>query len=257
MSKTICAINAKGGVAKTTIIVNLAGALAKLEKKVLVVDLDPQGNTTENLGCQDVKADITDLLLKGKKFAQVMVDRGDMHVIPAIHQRSINLETELTVTSLGEIKLLKAIKDRSDDYDYILIDCPPGLGKITRNAVYAANYYIIPMMAEPFSLAGRNFIIKFANEALEFNDDLKALGFVFSKYNEDLRNNLKHFVVRTVNKDDFPTFNTFIREDTKLQSCIPFGQHIFEFTENDSKLKSTNAVEDYLDLAKEVIQKTK
>ena len=248
MSITISVINAKGGVGKTTIVVNLAAALAKLGLKILVIDTDPQGNASKNLGVTDTEFDVSDLMLDKAKYKNVVINRGDMSVLPTIPDHYDALAEELTVVRMGELRLLKAIEDAREDFDLVLIDCPPSLEIITANALYCSDYYLIPMFPKPYSMSGRHRITRFANKIADFNKDLKLLGYVFNQYNPKTPSNMAKAVHNTVKADKKPVFETNIRIDKTLYECILSGKHVFEYVGE----KQSNGTKDFMSLANEI-----
>ena len=254
MSKTIALANQKGGVGKTTTAINLAASLAILEKKVLLIDADPQANATSGLRHQ--------LATVGKSIYECLVEACDpreailktfvpnLDLLPS----NINLvgaEIELVELADRNFYMKKAIAAVKQDYDYILIDCSPSLGLITMNALTAADSVIIPVQCEFFSLEGLGKLlntIKLTQN--ELNPDLEIEGFLITMY--DSRLCLGNQVVEEVIRH-FPemTFKTIIQRNVKLSESQSWGKPILLYNAN-----STGAV-NYLNLAKELIEKNK
>lgn len=252
MPKTIALANQKGGVGKTTTAINLAASLAVLEKKVLLIDADPQANATSGLR--------HDLAPVEQSIYECMVDQADprqailktfvphLDIMPA----NINLvgaEIELVDMPDRNTFMKKMIGQVKEDYDFILIDCSPSLGLITMNALTAADSVIIPVQCEFFSLEGLGKLlntIKLTQN--ELNPALQIEGFLITMY--DSRLCLGNQVVEEVTRH-FPdmTFKTIIQRNVKLSESQSWGKPILLYNAG-----STGAV-NYLNLAKEVIEK--
>src|SRR5699024_5453348 len=157
MGRVIAVANQKGGVGKTTSSVNLSAGLAHLNKKVLMIDIDPQGNSTSGLGINkaDVSHCIYDILVDDIEADKVCIETNlpNLHIIPATIQLA-GAEIELVSTISREVRLKKAIDSLREHYDYILIDCPPSLGLLTINALTAADSVLIPVQCEYYALEG-------------------------------------------------------------------------------------------------------
>jgi chromosome partitioning protein len=252
MSKVIALANQKGGVGKTTTAINLSASLAVLEKKVLLIDADPQANATSGLGF-DVKAvekGIYECLIDGVEPSEAVLQTEvpGLHLIPS----SIDLvgaEIEMVNLSDREKIMKKVIEKVKNDYDYVFIDCSPSLGLITVNALSAADAVIIPVQCEYFALEGLGKLlntVKFIQTRL--NPALEIEGFLLTMYDARLR--LSNQVVEEVNKHfQQMVFKTLIQRNIKLSESPSFGKPVILYD-----AASAGAV-NYLNLAKEMLQK--
>ena len=254
MGKIIAIANQKGGVGKTTTSINLAASLGVLEKKILLIDADPQANATSGLGL-DV-ASVTNgtyQLLEHSttaKDAIVKTSSPNLDIIPA-HIDLVAIEIELVDTKNREYMLKQMITDLKNEYDYIIIDCAPSLGIVTTNALTAADSIIIPIQCEYFALEGLGKLlntIKIVQNRL--NKELDIEGLLLTMYDTRLR--LSNQVVEEV-KTHFQgmVFNTIIQRNVRLSEAPSFGQTIIMHDAN-----SKGAI-NYLNLAKEVLEKNK
>jgi chromosome partitioning protein len=252
MGKIISLANQKGGVGKTTTTMNLAAALAALEKTVLIVDADPQANASSGLGI-DVKNNKTTVYecLIGKSGAEEAIlktnlDRLD--IIPS-HINLVGAELEMLNIENREKRLLGVLHPIKDKYDYILIDCSPSLGLITVNALTAADSVIIPVQCEYFALEGISKLlntIKIIKSNL--NPPLEIEGFLMTMYDARLR--LANQVYEEVKKHfQELVFETVIQRNTKLSEAPSFGQSILEYD-----ALSRGSI-NHMQLAKEIIEK--
>ncbi len=250
MEKIIAVANQKGGVGKTTTTVNLAACLAEHDKRVLLIDTDPQGNATTGFSINKVEQEKTiyDLLLGTCSVNECIIKdvMPNISVMPA----NVNLaavEIELIGIDNKEFILKNAIDYIRDDYDYILIDCPPSLNTLTLNAMTTASSVIVPIQCEYLALEGLSDLITTINLVKErLNEDLDLEGIVFTMY--DGRTLLSQQVVDNV-KEHFPDkiYNAKIPRNVRLSEAPSFGQPI---TVYDSKSAGAEA---YRELAKEVI----
>lgn len=237
MSKTIAIANQKGGVGKTTTAINLASALAILEKRVLLIDSDPQANATSGIGIKESEydVDIYDCLVSDMALSEVVLETKikSLFVVPS----SINLvgaEIELVSLEQREHILRKKLAKIKDDYDYIIIDCLPSLGLITINALCAADSVIIPVQCEIFSLEGLGKLkntISMVKENL--NPDLEIEGLVMSMFDQRLR--MANMVVNEVKSMvSDRVFDTIIHRNSKIGEAPSFGQPVILY-DADSK----------------------
>lgn len=250
MAKIISVANQKGGVGKTTTTVNLGASFAHLGYKVLLIDVDAQGNATSGVGIHkaNVEKDVYDVLLNDVALADIILpsSRENMDIAPA----SIELagaEVELTSVAGRESKLKRAVKEIEEDYDYILIDCPPSLGHLTINAFTASHSVLIPVQAEYYALEGLSQLLNTIRLVQKhFNQSFKIEGVLMTMY--DARTNLGQEVVEEVKKYFHEkVYQTIIPRNVRLSEAPSHGLSIVDYDD-----KSRGA-EVYLALAKEVI----
>ena len=250
MAKIIGIANQKGGVGKTTTAVNLAAALGVLEKKVLLIDADPQANATSGLGVEDVEFSTYNLLehsADAKKCVKKTAS-PNLDIIPS-HIDLVAAEIELVDKDHREYMLKGALESVRDDYDYIIIDCAPSLGLITVNALTSADSVIIPIQCEYFALEGLGKLLNTVKNVQKIhNPELDIEGLLLTMYDSRLR--LSNQVVEEVQKHfNDMVFNTIIQRNVKLSEAPSFGESIINF---DATSKGAT---NYLSLAEEVIKK--
>jgi len=252
MGRIIAIANQKGGVGKTTTAINLAASLAALEKKVLIVDSDPQSNATSGIGIdtRQIRSTIYDCLIDGKEPREALLDCEveNLSIIPS-NIDLVGAEIEMLDRPERE-KILKGVLAKIErDYDYILIDCSPSLGLLTVNALTASNSVIIPVQCEYFALEGLGKLlntIKIIQNNL--NPDLEIEGFLLTMYDSRLR--LSNQVADEVYKHfQQMVFKTIIQRNVKLSEAPSFGQPAILY---DADSRGTV---NYLSLAKELIEK--
>ena len=250
MAKIIGVANQKGGVGKTTTAVNLAAALGVLEKKVLLIDADPQANATSGLGVEEVKFSTYNLL---ERSADVMdcvqqTTSPNVDIIPS-HIDLVAAEIELVDRENREYMLKEALEDARKEYDYIIIDCAPSLGLITINALTAADSVIIPIQCEYFALEGLGKLLNtIKNVQVIHNKNLDIEGLLLTMFDSRLR--LSNQVVEEVTMH-FPemVFETIISRNVRLSEAPSFGESILSY---DAECKGSIQ---YLQLAEEVLLK--
>lgn len=252
MGRIIAIANQKGGVGKTTTAINLAASLAALEKKVIIIDADPQANATSGIGLdsRQIRCTIYDCLIDGKEPSEAAHETGveNLSVMPS-NIDLVGAEIEMLERTERE-KILKGLLNRiSDNFDYLIIDCSPSLGLLTVNALTAANSVIIPVQCEYFALEGLGKLlntIKIIQNNL--NPDLEIEGFLLTMYDSRLR--LSNQVAEEVNKHfQEMVFKTIIQRNVKLSEAPSFGQPAILY---DADSRGTV---NYLNLAKELIEK--
>ncbi|MEY4617417.1 MAG: hypothetical protein RJB66_2377 [Pseudomonadota bacterium] len=250
MARTICIANQKGGVGKTTTSVNLSAALAHLGNKVLLIDLDPQGNASSGLGLK--RSDFQDLnayhMLIGEKTiteATYTTRVKNLSVVPATPDL-VGAEIELVDTQHREFKLKQEIQSVASEYNYVILDCPPSLGLLTVNALTAADSFLVPLQCEYYALEGLSQLLNTAGIIKKnLNPNLHIEGIVLTMF--DTRNNLSHQVVAEI-KNHFgeKVFGAIIPRNVRLSEAPSHGLNILEYD-----IKSIGAVK-YLQLAKEL-----
>ncbi|NOU58755.1 ParA family protein [Marinifilum caeruleilacunae] len=251
MAKIIALANQKGGVGKTTTAINLASSLAVLEYKVLIVDADPQANSTSGIGydVRTIEKSIYECIVDGidPKEAVLTSDIEGFDIIPS-HIDLVGAEIEMLNLSNREKILSKVLEQVSPDYDFILIDCSPSLGLITVNALTAADSVIIPVQCEYFALEGLGKLlntIKIIQSRL--NTELEIEGFLLTMYDSRLR--LSNQVVSEVKKHfQDMVFETIIQRNTKLGEAPSYGKPAILYDAD-----SAGAI-NYLNLARELLQ---
>lgn len=259
MGKIIAIANQKGGVGKTTTAINLAAALAILEKKVLIIDADPQANTTSGLNFSpdnDQKRTLYEILIGAIKPSEgiqaadalIQTEMANLHLIPS-HINLVGAEVEILDAPDRESLLKKALAPIKDNYDYIIIDCPPQLGLITINCLTAASSVMIPVQPEFFALEGLGKLLQTIRLVQgEVNRDLGIEGFVITMFDgrtkvhaqvvEQLRNHFGDMVFRTI-----------IQRNIRLSEAPSHGKPIILYD------VMSNGTTNYLNLAKEVLER--
>jgi chromosome partitioning protein len=251
MGKIIAIANQKGGVGKTTTTVNLAASLGVLEKKVLLIDADPQANASSGLGVivEDVEGGTYQLLEHAisAKDAIVETTSPNVSLIPA-HIDLVAIEIELVDKENREFMLKQALEEIKDEYDYILIDCAPSLGLITLNALVAADSVIIPIQCEYFALEGLGKLLNTIKSIQNIhNPELDIEGLLLTMFDSRLR--LSNQVVEEVKKHfQDMVFKTVIQRNVRLSEAPSYGESIIAYDAT-----SRGAV-NYINLANEILK---
>lgn len=250
MSNIIAILNQKGGVGKTTTAINLGAYLAKSDKRVLLVDLDPQGNATSGLGLDKniLNETMYDVLFNHQAAPNIVheTEFENLQILPA-NQNLAGAEVQLVSTLQRELQLRQVLEQF--DHDYILIDCPPSLGLLTINALSAATHVLIPVQAEYFALEGLSQLLNVVERVQNaINPDLSILGVLLTMY--DSRNSLSEQVKDELTKHfGNALFTTQVPRNVRLAEAPSFGRPI---SEHDKWSKGARA---YKSLAKEVMKR--
>jgi chromosome partitioning protein len=250
VSKIIAVANQKGGVGKTTTAVNLGACLASLNQKILLVDIDPQGNTTSGIGINkaDVEYCIYDVLINDVNPMDVIVptELENLDIMPATIQLA-GAEIELVPTISREVRLKKALSLVSDQYDYVIVDCPPSLGILTVKSLTAADSVLIPIQCEYYALEGLSQLLNTIRLVQKhLNTRLKIEGVLLTMF--DARTNLGIQVIDEVKKYfQNKVYGTVIPRNVRLSEAPSHGKAIISYDPR------SRGAECYLDLAKEVV----
>ncbi|XIL90124.1 ParA family protein [Enterococcus faecium] len=252
MAQIISVANQKGGVGKTTTTVNLGACLASLGKKVLLVDMDAQGNATSGVGIRkpDVTRDIYDVLVNELPIdeATLITEHENLSIVPATLQLA-GAEIELTSMMARESRLKGSLAEVSSHYDYILIDCPPSLGHLTINSFTASDSILIPVQCEYYALEGLSQLLNTVRLVQKhFNPELEIEGVLLTMY--DARTNLGNEVVEEVRKYfREKVYETIIPRNIRLSEAPSHGKPIIDYDPR------SRGAEVYQALAKEVVSR--
>lgn len=252
MAQIISVANQKGGVGKTTTTVNLGACLASLGKKVLLVDMDAQGNATSGVGIRkpDVTRDIYDVLVNELPIdeATLITEHENLSIVPATLQLA-GAEIELTSMMARESRLKGSLAEVSSQYDYILIDCPPSLGHLTINSFTASDSILIPVQCEYYALEGLSQLLNTVRLVQKhFNPELEIEGVLLTMY--DARTNLGNEVVEEVRKYfREKVYETIIPRNIRLSEAPSHGKPIIDYDPR------SRGAEVYQALAKEAVSR--
>lgn len=251
-AKALAIMNQKGGVGKSTTAVNLAAALAEKKYKVLVVDFDPQGNTTSGLGVDKntIGESIYDAILADVPSSSIIHETTSerVFILPSTIQLA-GAEVELVSAIAREMRLKEALAPLRDSFDYILIDCPPSLGVLTINALTACDELLVPIQCEFYALEGVTKLLESMKMVkARLNPNLEIFGVLMTMY--DTRTSLSKQVAEEVqNYFGDKMFKTMIPRNVRLSEAPSYGMSIIEYDKN------SKGAEAYRNLAKEVIKR--
>ncbi len=252
MAKTVAVLNQKGGVGKTTTAVNLAACIGAKDKKVLLVDIDPQGNSTSGFGIDKraIKISSYDVLVGNNKAKEAVVHTDFQCVDLMVSNMNLaGAELEIIDVKNRESLLKNALASVWEEYDYIFLDCPPSLGLITLNALTASDSFLVPIQCEYYALEGLSQLMATVRNIKRlYNPYIELEGVLLTMY--DGRLNLTQQVVEEVKKF-FPkkVYSTTIPRNVRLSEAPSFGQPIIYFD------KRSKGAEAYIDFAEEFLSK--
>lgn len=249
MAHIISIINNKGGTGKTTTVLNLGAALARRRKRVLLIDLDSQCNLSSALGMLEPEKHTGSLCEASATVKEIAQKVEKMWLLPSCPQL-LDYERQLNSEPGSEFILREQLEPVADDFDYILIDCPPSLGTLSIASLVAAESYIVPMQAENFAFIGLDRILNAAEKVrTRMNPTLKLAGVLFVKFSP--RTNFSKAVIKSLSENSLTAdklFNTYIRQDIALMECGAFKQSVFEYA------PKSRGAEDYKSLASEILK---
>jgi chromosome partitioning protein len=252
VGRVLCIANQKGGVGKTTTAVNLAATLSAAEKRTLLIDMDPQASATSGLGARSLgdRPTTYDIIMGERPAREVIVPSQleRLHLLPA-HRDLVGAEVELVSVLAREFRLRDALKAVREEYDFILIDCPPSLGLLTVNGLTAADGVLIPLQCEYYALEGLSALMETVNLIRErLNQGLAIQGILLTMF--DTRNSLSHQVSEEVRRH-FPdrVYRTVIPRNVRISEAPSHGLPVMLYD------PTSRGAQAYMDLAREVIER--
>jgi len=247
----IAITNNKGGIGKTTTALNIAAGLARAGKKVLLADLDSQANLTSCFGLDEQNNENVGSVMEGSlSLDKVIQNHGELDLIPASTEMK-TLEQRLAGKTLVELILKRKLDKVKSKYDFIILDCPPSLGLMTNSALYAADYYLIPVQAEFFSYKGINKMIEHVDQLRDDTDiEVQLLGILLVKYNEKQRGSLKESIADKIREGRSDAlFTTAIRQNKDLIESPVFKKSVYEYAPESA------GATDYAALVEEILDR--
>jgi chromosome partitioning protein len=232
MANVIAVANQKGGVAKTTTVIHLGAALAEMGKRVLLVDLDPQGHLAEGFGIvsDTLESEMSEVLEGSKRIADIIISavRPRLDLAPS-NIRLSDMELTLVNVRFRELKLKKALEPMLKLYDYIFLDCPPSLGLLTVNALIAANHVLVPMASEYYSMLGVSLLVKTVQTIkTEGNPELSILGIIHTHHKRTVHAREVFTRTREELGNQVHIFETPINDSTRFAEASGQGRTVFE-----------------------------
>lgn len=249
-TEIISIVNQKGGTGKTTTTINLGSAFARLGKKVLLLDLDPQGNLSYSLGLSDVKYSMANVFEGKSSLSDIIVKKDSLYIAPGSGEL-VDIEISLVNLPNRESILKEKLNVLRDEFDYILIDSPPSLSLLTLNSLNAANEVLIPLQLEVLTMQGLGQILGTVQQVKStLNPKLKVKGIAFVMY--DKRRKLSHEVYEYIKENvEENIFKTLIRSNVKIAEAPSFGKSVIDYD------PSSHGANDYMSLAKEIVKPSK
>ncbi len=253
MARIICIANQKGGVGKTTTSINLSAGLSEHGRRVLLVDMDPQGNASSGLGLKRheyEKKSIYDVLIVKVPMKKILTPTHSKNLSLCVATTDlVGVEIELVDAPHRQFRLSRALEDVQGDFDYVIIDCPPSLGLLTLNALCAADTFLVPLQCEYYALEGLSQLLNTAGLVRKnFNPRLEIEGIVLTMF--DSRNNLSHQVAADIkNHFEDKVFRAVIPRNVRLSEAPSHGYSIIDYDE------ASSGAQKYRELALELDQK--